>query len=120
MSKWEAWLQSPWEWRSMLGGLGCNKEFEGADRGTERWLAMGLVASRGHARKNHALKLANAKQASALRASVICYFIFEQPCGSQRLAFAIHSRSMSDSLDRPAQRPSPLPPLPSRRPREAG
>ena len=31
MSKCEAWLQSPWEWRPMRGGLGCNKEFEGAE-----------------------------------------------------------------------------------------
>ena len=30
MSMWEAWLPSPWEWRPMRGGLGCNKEFEGA------------------------------------------------------------------------------------------
>ena len=31
MSKWEVWLQSLWEWRSMRGGLGCNKVFEGAE-----------------------------------------------------------------------------------------
>ena len=28
MSKWEAWLHRPWEWRPMRGGLGGNKEFE--------------------------------------------------------------------------------------------
>ena len=70
--------------------------------------------------RNNALRLADAKQASALRVSVISYFIFEPPCGSPRLAFATHSRSMSDCLDRPAQRPSPRPPLLPRRPREAG
>jgi hypothetical protein len=31
MSKWEAWLQSPWEWRRIRGGLGGNKEFEDAE-----------------------------------------------------------------------------------------
>ena len=44
--------------------------------------------------RNNALRLADAKQASALPVSVICHFIFEQPCGSPRLAFATHSRSM--------------------------
>ena len=31
MSKWEAWLPRPWDWRPMRGGLGCNKEFQGAE-----------------------------------------------------------------------------------------
>ena len=31
MSKWEAWLPRPWEWRPMRGGLGGYKEFEGAE-----------------------------------------------------------------------------------------
>ena len=55
-----------------------------------------------------------------MRVSVICYFIFEPPCSSPRLAFATHSRSMSDCLDRPVQQPSQRPPLLPRLPREAG
>ena len=31
MSKWESWLPSPCEWHPMRGGLGGNKEFEGAE-----------------------------------------------------------------------------------------
>ena len=31
MSKWEAWLPSPCEWHPMPGGLGGNKEIEGAE-----------------------------------------------------------------------------------------
>ena len=31
MSKWEAWLPSPWKWRPLRGGLGGTKEFEGAE-----------------------------------------------------------------------------------------
>ena len=78
-----------------------------------------LVTVKGTLGRN-ALRLADAQQGRALRVSFIYYFIFELPCGSPRLAFATHSRSMSDCLDRPAQRPSPRPPLLPRRPREAG
>ena len=31
LSKWEAWLPSSCEWRPMRGGLGGNKEFDGAE-----------------------------------------------------------------------------------------
>ena len=54
---------------------------------------MGLVVE-GTLGRNNALRLADAKKASALRVSVICYFISELPCDSPRLAFATHSRSM--------------------------
>ena len=71
MSKWEAWLQSPWEWRLMRGGLGGNKEFEGAEiearSAGSQWI---LLLVEGRHAQNNALRLANAKQARALRVSV--------------------------------------------------
>ena len=83
---------------------------------------MSLVARGGHARKKQRPETGRRKASTcwrALRVSIICYFIFEPPCGSPRLAFATHSQSMSDCLDRPAQWPSLRPPLVPRRPREA-
>ena len=77
MSKWEAWLPSPWEWRPMRGGLGCNKEFDGAEiearSAGSQWVSLLVEGTLG---RNNALRLADAKQASALRVSVISYFIF--------------------------------------------
>ena len=79
MSKWEAWLPSPWAWRPMRGGFGGNKEFEIEARSAgSQWLSLLVEGTLG---RNNALRLANAKQASALRISVICYFIFDPPCG---------------------------------------
>ena len=79
----------------MRGGLGGNKEFEGAEiearSAGSQWVSLIVEGTLG---RNNALRLADAKQASALRVSVICYFILEPPCGSPRLAFATHSRSM--------------------------
>ena len=82
-----------------------------------------IVARRGHARKKQRLKPADTKQASALRVSVVCWFIFELPCRitAPCIRHCGHSsQSMSDCLDRQVQRLSPLPPLPPRRPQEAG
>ena len=83
MSKWEAWLPSPCEWRPMRGGLGGNKDFEGAEiearSADSQWVSLLVEGTIG---RNNALRLADAMQASALPVSVICHFIFEQPCGS--------------------------------------
>ena len=74
MSKWEAWLPRPWEWRPMRGGLGGNKEFECAEiearSAGSQWVSLLIEGTLG---RNNALRLADAKQASALRVSVICY-----------------------------------------------
>ena len=55
MSKWEAWLQSPWELRPMRGGLGDNKEFEGVEieaRSTgSEWASLLVEGTLG---RNHA------------------------------------------------------------------
>ena len=79
----------------MPGGLGGNKEFKEAAMEVRsegsKWVE---VLVEGKLGRNNALRLADAKQVSALRVSVICYFILEQPCGSPCLAFATHSRSM--------------------------
>ena len=79
----------------MRGGLGGNKEFEEAAMEARsegsKWVE---VLVEGKLGRNNALRLADAKQVSELRVSVICYFILEPPCGSPRLAFATHSRSM--------------------------
>ena len=69
----------------MRGGLGGNKEFDGAEiearSAGSQWVSLLVEGTLG---RNNALRLADAKQASALRVSVICYFISEQPCGSPR------------------------------------
>ena len=59
MSKWEAWLPSPCEWRPMRSGLGGNKEFEGAEIEAQSadsqwvsWLVEGTIG------RNNALRLA--------------------------------------------------------------
>ena len=70
MSKWEACLPKPWEWRPMLGGLCGSKEFEGAEIQTQSavsQLASFKVLVEGTLRRNNALKLADAKLASVLR-----------------------------------------------------
>ena len=81
--KWEMWLPRPWDVRPMRGGLGGNKEFEEAAMEARsegsKWVEVLVEGTIG---RNNALRLADAKQASALPVSVICHFIFEQPCGS--------------------------------------
>ena len=61
----------------MLGGLGSDKEFEGAKiearSAGSQWVSLLVEGTLG---RNNALRLADAKQASALRVSVISYFIF--------------------------------------------
>ena len=97
VSKWEAKLPSPWEWRPMRGGLGGKKELEGAEiegrSAGSQWVSLLVEGTLG---RNNALRLADAKQASALRISVVCQFKFRLPSCSLCLAFATHSRSMSD------------------------
>ena len=70
--KWEMWLPSPWDVHPMRGGLGGNKEFEEAAiearSESSKWVE---VLVEGKLGKNNALKLACAKQASALLFSVI-------------------------------------------------
>ena len=73
MSKWVAWLQSPWERRPIRGGLGGNKEFEGAEieerSAGSQWASLLVEGTLG---RNNTLKLADTKQASALRVSFVC------------------------------------------------
>ena len=64
----------------MLGGLGGDKEFEGAKieaRSAGSQWASELLLVEGTLGRNNALILADATKARALRVSVICYFIFE-------------------------------------------
>ena len=72
ISKWEPW-PSPWEWHPMRGGLRGNKEFEGTEIET-RSAGSPLVSLlvEGTLGRSTALRLADAKQASAFRVSVIC------------------------------------------------
>ena len=89
MSKWEAWLQSPWELRPMRGGLGDNKEFEGVEieaRSTgSEWASLLVEGTLG---RNNALKLAEEKQ------QVPCEFPSFATLFLSRLAAhrALHSR----------------------------
>ena len=75
ISKWEPWPPSPWEleWRPMRDGLGSNNEFEGAEidawSAGSQWVSLLVVGTLG---RNNALRLAHAKQASALRRKT-CY-----------------------------------------------
>ena len=59
MSKWEAWLPSPCEWRPMRGGLGGNKEFEGAEiearSAGSQWVSLLVEGTLG---RNNDLRLA--------------------------------------------------------------
>ena len=61
MSKWEAWLPSPCEWRPMRGGLGGNKDFEGAEiearSADSQWVSLLVEGTIG---RNNALRLADA------------------------------------------------------------
>ena len=70
--KWEMWLPRPWDVRPMRGGLGGNKAFEEAAiearSESSKWVE---VLVEGKLGRNNALKLAGAKQASALLFSVI-------------------------------------------------
>ena len=69
MSKWGAWLQSPWERRPMRGGLG-NKEFEGAEiearSAGSQWASESLLVE-GTLGRNNARKQASALIFSCLR-----------------------------------------------------
>ena len=71
-TKVEMWLPSPWDVHPMQGGLDGNKEFEEAAiearSESSKWVE---VLVKGKLGKNNALKLAGAKQASALLFSAI-------------------------------------------------
>ena len=58
--KWEAWLQSLWEWRPIQGRLGGNKEFEGAEIEARsaglQWVSSLVEGTLG---RNNALRLAD-------------------------------------------------------------
>ena len=70
MSRLEGWL--PVEWRPVRGGLGGNKEFERAEMEARSddspWV---LLLVEGTLGRNNALKMADTKQASAVRLSVV-------------------------------------------------
>ena len=70
--KWEMWLPRPWDVRPMRGGLGGNKEIEEAaiEARSESSKRVEVLVE-GKLGRNYALKLASAKQASALLFPVI-------------------------------------------------
>ena len=66
MSKWEECLPSPWEWHTLRGGLGGNKEFEAAEiearNDSSPWITLFVEGKLG---KNNSLRMADAQKARA-------------------------------------------------------